>query len=176
MDMDVPLPEELELLEESYIIHDQEFKHLDLEPSEPYPYEDEEEEPIQAKSSAADDSSLSPGTLIHGHKRSRSLDGSDAPDPDCSRPSDEKRSRIADDEEEEEWLRYSPSKVIDPVVKEPAVDDKEETLLWRFASDIDGDFIPVTAPSGGDRVYAKMSIEEMNERREKLSLRTQSGG
>ncbi|EXC20805.1 Chromosome transmission fidelity protein 18-like protein [Morus notabilis] len=176
MDVDVPLPEELELLEESYIIHDQEFEHLDLEPSEPYPYEDEEEEPTQAKSPAADDSSPSPGTLIHCHKRSRSLDGSDAPVPDSSRPSDEKRSRIADDEEEEEWLRYSPSKVIDPVMKEPAVDDKEETLLWRFASDIDGDFIPVTAPSGGDRVYAKMSIEEMNERREKLSLRTQSGG
>lgn len=166
MDMDVPLPEELELLEESYRIHDEEEQdYLELYPS------DEEGEPAHAKSPPTADSPPSPGPLIDGHKRSRSSDGPDA-------ASDEKRSRIGGDEEDEDWLRYSPPKATDPVVEEPGVVDAavEEKFVWRFASEIDGDFIPVTAPSGGDRVYAKMSGEERNEGREKLNLRTESGG
>ncbi|PON63766.1 ATPase, AAA-type, core [Parasponia andersonii] len=176
MDIDLPLPEELELLEESYHFNEDD---LDLEPAEPYPYpyeeeeKEEEEQPTLAKSPAPSSSEAQ----INGHKRSRSSDGPDSSVAQVSRPSDEKRCRVDEEEEEEDWLlRYSLSEEAEPIVEEGVGEVLEEKLVWRFASEIDGDFIPVTAPSGGDRVYAKVVKEERKERREKLDMKTPSGG
>lgn len=170
MDMDMPLPEELELLESNFQLYDD---YLDLEPPEPYP-EEEQEESHQPTPSI--DPPLISETNINGHKRSRS-DGSDASAPENVCPSDEKRSRFddVDPKSDEDWLRYSPPpRETNPVVeeREPAV---EEKIVSRYASQIDGDCIPVTAPSG-DRVYAKICRVEREERLKKLEVKAQSGG
>lgn len=69
-----------------------------------------------------------------------------------------------EEEEEEDWLRYSPPGRTQgvEVVEEP-VAVVEEKVVSRFASEIDGDCVPVTGLDG-DRVYAKMisRVEEMN--------------
>ncbi|KAL5542552.1 hypothetical protein UlMin_010262 [Ulmus minor] len=170
MDMDVPLPEELELLEANYRSHEE---HPDFEePHQPFPDEDEEP-PINPPSSSE--------TLINGQKRLRS--SSNGPDasalaPESAGPSDEKRSRIDETglfDRDEDWLRHSPPKENDPVAEEVAP-ASEERIVFRYASEIDGDCIPVTAPGGGDRVYAKISREERDERPKKLDAKTRSGG
>lgn len=51
---------------------------------------------------------------------------------------------------DEEWLRYSPPPVPEVVVA--------ETTISRFASEIQGDCVPVTAPNG-ERVYAKLVVD-----------------
>ena len=166
MDFDLPLPEELELLEQNYRINEEEEDYRDLEP---YPYEEKEED--EPSTQYKSPSPSSPDAQINGHKRSRSLDGPDA-------SVDEKRSRI--DEEEEDWIRYSPPpEATDSIVEERVGEDvvEEEKLVWKFASEIDGDFVPVTDPSNGDRVYAKITKEEeKKERQEKLVVKSQSGG
>ncbi|KAM6544710.1 hypothetical protein CsatB_025446 [Cannabis sativa] len=180
MDMDFDLlPDELELLEESYRINE-EYSHFDPT-TEPYPYEEEEEDEHlqqqQQQQSTSKAKSPFPEAQINDHKRTRPSDGPDASAEGVFRPSDEKRSRIDEDivlDEDEGLLRYLPPEVTEPIVEEIVENVEEEKVLWRFASEIDGDFIPITAPSGGDRVYAKVTTEEMNERREKLYLKTPS--
>ncbi|XP_062109092.1 uncharacterized protein LOC133819774 [Humulus lupulus] len=172
MDFDPPLPDELELLEESYRINEE---YSEFDPTEPYPYEEEEDEQLQQQQPTQGKSP----SQISDHKRSRPSDGPDASVSGVLRPSDEKRSKIDEDrmlEEDEVLLRFSPPEVSEPILEDRAEDAVEEKLVWRYASEIDGDFIPVTAPSGGDRVYAKITTEEMNERREKLYVKTPSAG
>ena len=55
-----------------------------------------------------------------------------------------------EDEEDEDWLRYSPPPAPEVVVAEKTIS--------RFASEIHGDCVPVTAPNG-ERVYAKLAME-----------------
>lgn len=187
MDMDIPLPEELELLEAQ--LHDHHEDYLDLEPPEPYP-EDEQQQQQQQRShfrsppSDDDPPSSTPGVQSNGQKRSRTTDGPDALLVlEESGPSDEKRSRTTVEEDlpneaDEDWLRYSPPpEESEPmVVEEPAVVE-EEKFVWRYASEIDGDFIPVTAPSGGDRVYAKINrFEKVEQPKKKFDVVSQSGG
>lgn len=52
--------------------------------------------------------------------------------------------------EDMDWLRYSPPPA-------PEVVFVEKTIS-RFASEIHGDCVPVTAPNG-ERVYAKLAME-----------------
>ncbi|PRQ35872.1 putative ATPase, AAA-type, core, P-loop containing nucleoside triphosphate hydrolase [Rosa chinensis] len=163
MDMDM---DELELLEANYQLHED---CTELEPPEPYP-EEEDQHPTGSKSPPSTDHQQSTETQINGHKRLRPEDETaEAPG-----PSDEKRSRI----EDEDWLRYSPPHQSDPVVEETSADLVEEKIVSRYASEIDGDFIPVTAPGLGDRVYAKISRVEMEERPQRLhgTGQSQSGG
>jgi len=77
-----------------------------------------------------------------------------------------KRRELDDDgeEEDEDWLRHSPppkETVADATTTESdqpmSEAAAEEKIISRFASEIEGDCIPVTGPSG-DRVYAKMSL------------------
>ncbi|KAF3457642.1 hypothetical protein FNV43_RR02300 [Rhamnella rubrinervis] len=178
MDMDIPLPEELEFLEANYNAHED---YLDLEPPEPYPDEDlqVEEEAGQSKSPSSEGPPSSPGVLTNIQKRSRSTDGPDASILEDAGQSDEKRSRTVQAEvaqADEDWLRYSPPEESDPMVEEGAGAVVEEKLVWRYASEIDGDFIPVTAPSGGDRAYVKINVVDKEERRKKLGVIVQSGG
>ncbi|XP_059293079.1 uncharacterized protein LOC132046460 isoform X1 [Lycium ferocissimum] len=88
---------------------------------------------------------------------------------------EEKRSRVEDNDED--WLRYSPPKQPDEE-EEPMVEEEEEEgekILAKYASEIDGDCIPVTGLDDGERVYAKISRVE-NERVKKLELKGYSTG
>lgn len=166
MDMDIPLPDELELLEANYHLHE-DWAELEQQEPDPEEYIEEDRQPTSAsKSPPSTHHQQSTETQVNGHKRLRPVDETTAG------PSDEKRSRIDD----EDWLRYSPppqeSDPIPMVEERTTADAVEEKIVWRYASEIDGDFIPVTAPSLGDRVYAKISRVEMEERPQ----RGQSGG
>lgn len=162
MDMDIPLPEELELLEAESRLHD---SYQDFDPVE---------EILQDSP---------PPPQINTHKRQRS-DRPDSPIDDVELPSDDKRSRIVfeeDADDEEDWLRYVP-----PLESNgnSGADEREvavvagntEKIVSRYASAIDGDVVPVTAPSGGDRVYAKFCRVECEERVKKLDFKSQSNG
>lgn len=80
---------------------------------------------------------------------------------------------------EEDWLRYSPPPMGTEegggVVEEDVVVEVEK-VVSRFASEIDGDFVPVTGLDG-ERVYAKMSsrVEEINGLK-KVGIKVHTGG
>ncbi|KAI8003134.1 hypothetical protein LOK49_LG08G02465 [Camellia lanceoleosa] len=176
--MDIPLPEELEWLEANSHLNDD--YEGDLEPPEPYPDGEEEEEnkpqpqhnkqnqqptkptlSIPPERTPITDPSTSPKTLINGKKRFRS-DGSEFSNSDEHAQLEDKRSRIDDlgtEIDDEDWIRYSPQNEATEVV-EPVVVEAVEKIVSRYASEINGDCIPVTGLDG-DRVYAKMSrVEE----------------
>ncbi|ONI20120.1 hypothetical protein PRUPE_3G316000 [Prunus persica] len=170
MDMDIPFPEELELLEADYHLHED---LLDLEPTEPYQEEYEKEQ------SPSTDHPSSSETQINGHKRFRSLGGPYGSISENDGLSDEKRSKIDDldrSKNNEDWLQYSPPHQSDPTVDEQVVDAVEEKVVSRYASEIHGDFIPVTAPGAGDRVYAKICRIERVERPKILRAKGKFGG
>lgn len=167
LDMDIPLPEELELLESSAYLDE---VYPDLEPPELYPEEDQEPPPA-AQPPPSPDIQFDSEVEIIDRKRSRS----DSPDESLSEAAvlpEEKRSRTDDSarETDQDWLRYSPRQRSDPVVAE-----LKEKKLSRYASEIDGECIPVTAPNG-DRVYAKLNRLEGEERLKKLDVRANSNG
>ncbi|XP_052731273.1 uncharacterized protein LOC108326633 isoform X2 [Vigna angularis] len=157
MEMDIPLPDELEFLESNFHEpeqnqeegEDHHYHFADLEPpAEPYspqPPPDLEAPSVDIESS--------------GHKRSRS----------SSPPEEDKRAKVrvtveevssAEEAADEDWLRYSPPPQ-EPAAKETTF-AKEKTLS-RFASEIDGECMPITAPNG-DRVYAKLTRFQGEER------------
>ncbi|KAA8548452.1 hypothetical protein F0562_000136 [Nyssa sinensis] len=184
MEMDIPLPEELEWLEANSHLHDD---YDDFELPEPYPEEEEEPEPeshhhqqqpkepppkptlsIPPITIPITDQPLSSKIKINGKKRFRS-DSTDSLNCDNVAPSEDKRSRIDSPESEidEDWLRFSP-----PPKEVTNVEDSvvfQERIVSRFASEIDGDCIPVTGP-GGERVYAKISRVDREDRLKKLDL------
>ncbi|KAH1229062.1 Chromosome transmission fidelity protein 18 [Glycine max] len=168
MDMDIPLPEELEFLEsnshfaEQQEEEDRHYYFPDLDPTAEIHESNSQQSPPPpdlAAPSAEPESS--------GHKRS-------CP-PSPSPPEEEKRAkvRVAVEEDssaaaaDEDWLRYSPPPVPEgePAVEEMAF-EKEKTLS-RYASEIDGECMPITAPSG-NRVYAKLNRFQGEERVTKL--------
>lgn len=89
----------------------------------------------------------------------------------------EKRKR-KEQEVDEDWLRYSPPEKSvegDFGVGVPGV--VEEKVIYRYASEIDGECIPVTSIDGGDRVYAKVSRwVENDDRRGRLNFQIPSTG
>ncbi|XP_058094701.1 uncharacterized protein LOC131240469 [Magnolia sinica] len=159
MEMDIPLPEELEWLETNALLHEE------VDEEEYYA----EEELLKA-SSPISDLPVSENQT----SRKRPLEG---PDGDSVKASNEKRNKTAEGTgTDEDWLRYSPMKNLesdpagaensesDPAIDAALADDVapvvvEEKVLCRFASEIEGDCFSVTGPCG-DRVYAKMSPGE----------------
>ncbi|KAL3506350.1 hypothetical protein ACH5RR_031732 [Cinchona calisaya] len=92
---------------------------------------------------------------------------------------EEKRCRIDDAEgeksDDEDWLRYSPSKAAgngdtDVAMVTDEVVEEEERVLSRYASEIVGDCLPITGLDG-DRVYAKICGVENEERVKKLDIK-----
>ncbi|KAL5781478.1 hypothetical protein ACOSP7_006507 [Xanthoceras sorbifolium] len=164
MDYDIPLPEELESLEANSHLHEDHDYYLDLDPPEQDPT----------------DSLPSTESPINGHNKRPRSDTPDSPIDDTELPSDEKRSRIVDgveddkeeEEEEEDLHRYSPPLAVEP--EEVRVVEEEKSLS-RYALEIDGECMPVTAP-GGDRVYAKICRFETEERLKKLNVKSHSNG
>ncbi|KAK7279105.1 hypothetical protein RJT34_24149 [Clitoria ternatea] len=158
MDMDVPLPEELEFLESNsnFPDQDQEDYHHFYYPDDFDPAE--EPLPQQPQSDLAISSESEP----NAHKRTRSASDSESPE------AEEKRAKVRVlNEEEEDWLRYSPPPPV--AVEHDETTSVKEKTLSRFASEIDGEFMPVTAPNG-DRVYAKMNRFQGEERDTKLDF------
>jgi len=160
MEMDVPLPEELELLESTYRTYEQQPD------DDHYFYNPPEDEPEPEKQQ-------SPTDLANSHKRSRSNSDSDL-DLDCSdvEKREKVRVRVAEDApaEEEDWLQPAPLEV---TVEE--VRFSKDKTLSRFASEIDGEVMPVTAPNG-DRVYTKLDRYYGEDRVTKLNCRGDSSG
>ncbi|KAI5394833.1 hypothetical protein KIW84_061450 [Lathyrus oleraceus] len=103
---------------------------------------------------------------FNSHKRSRSDPSSDL---DLDSADVEKREKVRvraeDPPADEDWLRYSPPP--SPVRAEEVIFSKEKTLS-RFASEIDGEVMPVTAPNG-DRVYTKLDRYYGEDRTTKLN-------
>ncbi|EOY05349.1 P-loop containing nucleoside triphosphate hydrolases superfamily protein, putative [Theobroma cacao] len=158
MEIDIPLPEELELLEANS--HFYEEPYLDPPSPDPFPPKSPPSENLE----------------IDGSKRPRNSVETESP------PEENKRTKTIEIEEEEEeekekeeldWLRYSPpqeNKV------GAAVEKDEEVYLSRHVSAINGDCMPVTAPSGGERVYAKISRAQRDEILKKLNIKERSNG
>ncbi|XP_058724350.1 uncharacterized protein LOC131595863 [Vicia villosa] len=156
MDMDIPLPEELELLESSYRIYEQEDDdHYFYNPPEDEPELQPEQSPPQDLASPSEPQSNS-------LKRTRSNSNSDSPEVEKR---EKVRVRAEDPPADEDWLRYSPPP--SPVRAEEVRFSKEKTLS-RFASEIDGEVMPVTAPNG-DRVYTKLDRYYGEDRATKLN-------
>lgn len=140
--MYIPLPEELEWLEVNSHLHQDIVDYEDEEPPESQePFNEEEEEELPGPPLPLSQAQ------INGQKRPL-RDGSDS-------PNSGKRSKadLSETGAEEAWLRYSPPQNAED--SEPMAVD-EERIVSRYASEIEGDFIPVTGP-GGDRVYLKYS-------------------
>ncbi|KAK4421722.1 Chromosome transmission fidelity protein 18 [Sesamum alatum] len=74
---------------------------------------------------------------------------------------------------DEEWLRYSPPR---DIVEEMET-QREERILSRYATEIEGDCVPVTGLDG-ERVYAKICRVDMDEvdRKKTLSARGDFNG
>ncbi|PSS24093.1 Chromosome transmission fidelity protein [Actinidia chinensis var. chinensis] len=130
---------------------------------------------IPPQPSPTTDPSQTPKTQINCKKRFRS-DGPDSSNPDGGANLEDKRGRVDDlrvENDDEDWLRYKPpqneaAEVVEPVVIE------EEKIVSRYASEIDGDCVPVTG-FDGERVYAKMSrVEE--DRLKKIDMRAHYSG
>ncbi|XP_059632203.1 uncharacterized protein LOC132274873 [Cornus florida] len=203
MDMEIPLPEELEWLEANSHLHDD---YEDLEPppepeSEPYPedYEDQpqsqaqpqphhqQQPPNQQPSkptlsipsipTSITDPSLHSKTQINGKKRFRSDEPGPSDRNNIPVPSEDKRSRVesapSEIENNEDWLRYVPppseAANLEPVVVE------EEKIVSRYASQIDGDCVPVTG-TDGHRVYAKISRVDKEDKLKRLDMKAYSNG
>lgn len=71
-----------------------------------------------------------------------------------------------------DWLP-SPIRNVEESVEE--VEVFEEMIVSRYASQIDGEFVPVTGPCG-DRVYAKISRFGFDEKKNKLDSNAYSNG
>ncbi|KAL1368046.1 hypothetical protein HN51_022146 [Arachis hypogaea] len=170
MDMDMPLPEELELLE-----LERDYPDFDI----PEPEQEQELQPQKQPQThpqpESPDLVVLPEPQSNGHKRSRS----DDPSPVRSL-SEEKRVRVGDSaasevdavsNDDEDWLQYSPPpRGVRMEEEDRFVKEKE---LSRYAWEIHGECMPVTAPSG-DRVYAKLNRIEGLELARKLDWRANS--
>ncbi|KAF8015991.1 hypothetical protein BT93_H1517 [Corymbia citriodora subsp. variegata] len=174
--MDIPLPDELEWLEAHSRLHEED--PLDLQPPDPYPYPPEGDEEVGGeerdfwgdRASPPPKSPQSGDEKLENHKRpSRE---------EAAGPIKKKRSKVADheDDEEEDWLRYSPPpETSHAELREEEILEPEEVAISRYASQIDGECVPVTAP-GGDRVYAKICRFDNDSRPKKLDMRARSDG
>ncbi|RDX92278.1 Chromosome transmission fidelity protein 18-like protein, partial [Mucuna pruriens] len=187
MDMDIPLPEELEFLESNSHIPEQDQQQQEEDHHYYFPELDIAEHYSQQP---PPDLAIPSKTESNGHKRPRPHsppeedkrakvriaveEDSAAADEDWLRYSppsaEEKRvkARVAVEEDspaaDEDWLRYSPPPP-EPAAEEPTF--AKEKNLSRFASEIDGECMPITAPNG-DRVYAKLNRFQGEKRATKL--------
>ncbi|XP_022935346.1 chromosome transmission fidelity protein 18 homolog [Cucurbita moschata] len=186
MDMDIPFPDELELLEEDF--------HLYEDYMEPEPPEIDDEEEILEKEpsdspipqsnsprlSSIASNSVTESSSVNGLKRLRS-DDADAPMElvsDDAEPSGGKKSRTENSmvETEEAWLRYSPPREKNSTVEEETSLVGEEKTVFRYVTEIDGDFMPITAPDSDERVYAKLGRFGDKEESKKLDLKERHEG
>ncbi|KAF8718808.1 hypothetical protein HU200_025114 [Digitaria exilis] len=149
MDMEMPDPDELEWMESHGLLPEEEEDLYIDDPDEgfvPPPGDSDQprdspqpHEPATPRANEASEGSL---------KRPPP-----PPPPEQEEGERSKRRNVErEDPDDEDWLRYSP-----PPAPAPEVVVAEKTIS-RFASEISGDCVPVTAPNG-ERVYAKLAME-----------------
>ncbi|CAL4921905.1 unnamed protein product [Urochloa decumbens] len=149
MDMDMPDPDELEWMESHGLPPEEEEDIYFDDPGEGFV-------PAPGDSDQPRDSSKPPEPAATPANEASEGGLKRPPPPPPPEQEEEERSKRRNLEreysEDEDWLRYSP-----PPAPEPEVVVAEKTIS-RFASEIHGDCVPVTAPNG-ERVYAKLAME-----------------
>ncbi|KAM7462045.1 hypothetical protein LguiA_030166 [Lonicera macranthoides] len=185
MDDNIPQPDELEWLEANSHLHEEDFdEDFHFEP--PIEEEEQQQPQIQPQNPPKQTLSIPPvlstpiANQINPKKRFRfdkdaqlNLD----PGVDDSSSLDGKRSRVDDvgAEIEEDWLRYSPTRSDEVVIEEDLVVEEEGKIVSRFASEIEGDCIPITGPDG-ERVYTKIDRFEEEDRGRRLDVKHHTKG
>ncbi|XP_024983880.1 chromosome transmission fidelity protein 18 homolog [Cynara cardunculus var. scolymus] len=188
MEMDIPVAEELEWLEAESHLHD-DYLEEDLEEPPTIPeeeasyieevYEDLQAEPLIKPTIPVPEDHRIGSETQKPKKRFRPSSPNLLDTNNVDDPVEDKRCKIDASnaiEDDDDWLRYSP-----PLQEEAAViveEEKEkekERFISRYATDIEGDFMPVTAPDG-DRVYAKLIKEEKDDKLKKLDVKAPSKG
>uniref|UniRef100_A0A0E0NSV4 AAA+ ATPase domain-containing protein n=1 Tax=Oryza rufipogon TaxID=4529 RepID=A0A0E0NSV4_ORYRU len=152
-DMDMPDPEELEWMESHGLLPEEE---------EEYAYfDDPEDEGFLPAAAGADQPRRSPQetTAAPSKPADEVSEGNlkrPPPPPPPEQGEERSKRRNVDREDsgdgDEDWLRYSPPPVVEVVA---------EKTISRFASDIRGDCMSVTAPNG-ERVYAKVATDGLD--------------
>uniref|UniRef100_A0A0E0KBM9 AAA+ ATPase domain-containing protein n=1 Tax=Oryza punctata TaxID=4537 RepID=A0A0E0KBM9_ORYPU len=159
-DMDMPDPQELEWMESHGFLPEEE---------EEYAYfDDPEDEGFLPAAAGADQPRVSPQETTAALAKPAgactvSLTVDEVSEGNLKRPppppppeQEEERSKRRnvdrEDSGDEDWLRYSPPPVAEVVA---------EKTISRFASDIRGDCMSVTAPNG-ERVYAKVATDGLD--------------
>ncbi|GJN30978.1 hypothetical protein PR202_gb19329 [Eleusine coracana subsp. coracana] len=138
MDMDMPDPEELEWMEShSLLPEEEEEAYFDDPEAGFFPLPGDSPQPQEAAAPP-----VKPAVEVSegGQKRP-------PPPPPLEQERSKRINLEREDSVDEEWLRYSPPPAPEVVVT--------ETTISKFASEIQGDCVPVTAPNG-ERVYAKL--------------------
>lgn len=176
MEMDIPMPDELEWLEADLQLHEE---YLDEDP-EPPPLPEEEASYIEEVYEALQPEPIVKPALpipekVQPKKRFRPLSPNLLDPSNVDDSVEDKRCKVNDSsaiEADDDWLRYSPPPQEESVV---IVEEEKETFISRYVTDIEGDFMPVTAPDG-DRVYAKLVKEEKDGKLKKLDVKAPSKG
>lgn len=139
MEFDIPLPEELELLEANshFFEEEEDDEYLNFE-EPPYPYPTDSHEEKEEERVVQNDPHLlqSESHDINGCKRPRSLISDPIVNLDEVSPASEKRSKIDKNRveiEDEDWLRFSPVKEVVNVMEEEEEEVMpQETILSRL--------------------------------------------
>ncbi|KAL6648399.1 hypothetical protein ACP70R_012623 [Stipagrostis hirtigluma subsp. patula] len=152
MDMDMPDPEELEWMESHGLPpEEEEYAYFD-DPGEGYlPAAGDFEEPRDSS-----EATTAPPVKLADEASEGGLKRPPPPPPPEQEEEDRTKRRNVDREDsgDEDWLRYSPPPAAEVVVV-------AEKTISRFASEIQGDCVPITAPNG-ERVYAKLGTEDLD--------------
>ncbi|GAB2267252.1 hypothetical protein Dimus_037936 [Dionaea muscipula] len=154
MDMDIPQADELEWLEKTHSALDEEYllEELDGDGEEEKGENDHQLHPFPPPGESA--LAPSPAQPTH-HAGNRKRPRPDARVGVEEEPSSRKRSSNVAETcgDDDILLQLSP---LHPNAGSPVAEDEPEMFLSRYAWEIDGDCMPVTAPCG-ERVYAKVA-------------------
>ncbi|XP_073010337.1 uncharacterized protein [Typha latifolia] len=159
--MDIPNPEELEWLDSNGLLpeegdnQDDYFMEEDLAADQDDPVEEIYQRKISDPPTARENQINK--KWIWSEENKDSEDSRVLPHEEEGRT---KRRALYSDDPDEDWLHYSPSSKDVAAGVALEADASKENIISRFASEIEGDFMSVTGPSG-ERVYAKMSSREM---------------
>ncbi|KAL6644788.1 hypothetical protein ACP70R_016396 [Stipagrostis hirtigluma subsp. patula] len=154
MDMDMPDPEELEWMESHGLPpEEEEYAYFD-DPDEGFlPAAGDSEQPRDSS-----EATTAPPVKLADEASEGGLKRPPPPPPPEQEEEEEDRTKRRnvdrEDSGDEDWLRYSPSPAAE-------VDVVAEKTISRFASEIQGDCVPITAPNG-ERVYAKLGTEDLD--------------
>ncbi|XBH56961.1 hypothetical protein VPH35_078664 [Triticum aestivum] len=147
-DMEMPDPEELEWMESNGLLPEE----------EEYAYFDDPDEGFLPAAGDAckphdppQETATSPAKPADEVSEANLKRPPPPPPPEQEEERGKRRNVDRVDSVDEDWLRYSPP---------PAAEAVAEKIVSRFASEIQGDSMPVTAPNG-ERVYAKLATEKL---------------
>ncbi|KAL8122027.1 uncharacterized protein LOC141659384 [Apium graveolens] len=170
MDMDIPDPDELQWLEANSHLHD------DFDYDDDFHQQFPEENLPNTTTHISQPPPITPLSTRNDSNKRPQLEPPISTKSDCNATKQDdarKRSRVEvetvvveeEKDDEEDWLP-SPIREVEESVEAEVF---EEMIVTRYASQIDGEFVPVTGPCG-DRVYAKFSRFEFDDSMKKNKL------